>query len=341
MKTKPTANLLASLAVLGILATVTLRAATVRIVQTNAAGDSVMLIDPVTNKVVGEIPGIEVNHGAAVAPDGSRFYIANEAESTLDVADARTLKVTKHIPLTNHPNNVAVSKDGKRVYVAIVAGAGAVDVIDTTSLTRVKSIRTEGGIHNSYVTPDGKFVVAGSIPGRKINVIDQKTEEVVWTVPTSEGVRPMAFDTNPDGSTKRIFVQLSGFNGFITVDFATHRVVDTIKAPEVPAAERVTEGLQGSPSHGLAVSPDGKMLCSLSKMNTRVYMYSLPDLKLLGETKVGHHPDWLTFTPDGKRVYVANAGSNSVSVVDVTTRKELTQIPVGQVPKRNITAVLP
>src|SRR6266853_2821800 len=108
MKTKPTANLLASLAILGILATVTIHAATVRIVQTNSAGDSVMLIDPVTNKVVGEIKNIEVNHGAAAAPDGSRFYITNEAESTLDVADARTLKVTKHIPLTNHPNNVAV-----------------------------------------------------------------------------------------------------------------------------------------------------------------------------------------------------------------------------------------
>ena len=192
MKTKLSLILLFPLA-----ATLALHAATVRIVQTNAAGDSVMLIDPVTNKVVGEIKGIEANHGAAVAPDGSKFYITNEAESTLDVADAKTLTVTKHIPLTNHPNNVAISKDGKRVYVAIVAGAGAVDVIDTTTLTRVKSIRTEGGIHNTYVTPDGKFVVAGSIPGKKINVIDQKTEEIVWTMPTDEGVRPMAFDTNP------------------------------------------------------------------------------------------------------------------------------------------------
>jgi YVTN family beta-propeller protein len=251
------------------------------------------------------------------------------------------MKVTKNIPLTNHPNNVAVSKDGTRVYVAIVAGAGAVDVIDTGTLTRVKSIRTEGGIHNTYVTPDGKFVVAGSIPGRKITVIDQKTEEILWTVPTREGVRPMAFETNPDGSTKRIFVQLSGFNGFITVDFATHQIVDEIKLPELPAAEKVTEGLQGAPAHGLAVTPDGKTLGVLSKMNTRIYFFSLPDLKRLGESKVGHHPDWLTFTPDGKRVYVANAGSNSVSVVDVATHKELTQIPVGQVPKRNITAVLP
>jgi YVTN family beta-propeller protein len=323
------------------LATLALQAATVRIVQTNAAGDSVMLIDPDTNKVVGEITGIEVNHGAAVAPDGSRFYITNEAESTLDIADAKTLKVTKHIPLTHHPNNVAVSKDGKRVYVAIVGGPGAVDVIDTTSLTRAKSIRTEGGIHNTYVTPDGKFVLAGSIIGKKINVIDQKTEEIVWTLPMEEGVRPMAFETNPDGSTKRIFVELSNFNGFVTVDFASRKVVDKIPMPEVAASEKTTVGLQGSPCHGLAVTPDGKTLTVLSKMNSRVYFVSLPDLKIVGETKVGHHPDWITLTPDGKRAYVANAGSNSVSVVDIATRKELTQIPVGQVPKRNITAVLP
>ena len=65
----------------------------VRIIQTNSAGDNIHVIDPVTNKVVGVINGIEVNHGAAVAPDGSRIYISDEAESTLDVVDAKTLKV--------------------------------------------------------------------------------------------------------------------------------------------------------------------------------------------------------------------------------------------------------
>jgi len=338
MKSKPFIALLAFCAV--VAAGTALRAATVRIVQTNSAGDSVMLIDPATNKVVGEIKDIEVNHGAAAAPDGTRLYVTNEAETTLDVADLKTLKVIKHIPLTNHPNNVAVSKDGKRVYTAIVGGAGAVDVIDAGTLTRVKTIRTEGGIHNVYVTPDGKFVVAGSIPGKKLFVIDQKTEEILWSLPTDEGVRPMAFETNPDGSTKRIFIQLSGFNGFITVDFASHKVVDKIALPDV-GKEKVTEGLQGAPAHGLAVTGDGKTLGVLSKMNSRVYFFSLPDLKMLGEAKVGHHPDWLTFTPDGTRVYVANAGSNSVSVVDVAAHKELLQIPVGQVPKRNTTAVLP
>ena len=127
------------------LATLSLHAATVRIVQTNAAGDSVMLIDPDTNKVVGEITGIEVNHGAAAAPDGSRYYISNEAEATLDVVDARSLKVTRHIKLSGRPNNISIGKDGRHVYVAIIQSPGAVDVIDTTSLERVKTIPMKAG----------------------------------------------------------------------------------------------------------------------------------------------------------------------------------------------------
>src|ERR1700704_2669992 len=82
----------------GLLLVLPLAAGTVRIIQTNSAGDNVHIIDPATNKIVGVIKGIEVNHGAAVAPDGSRYYFSNEAESTLDVVDTKTLRVTRNIP---------------------------------------------------------------------------------------------------------------------------------------------------------------------------------------------------------------------------------------------------
>ena len=181
----------------------------VRIIQTNSAGDNVHIIDPVTNKVVGVIEGIEVNHGVAVAPDGDRIYISDEAESTLDVVDSKTLKVTKRIPLSGHPNNIAVSPDGRRVYVGIIQAPGGVDVIDTGSLKDIKTLPTKGTIHNAYVTPDGKYVVAGSIQGKTVNVIDAQTDQTAWTLQMDLGVRPMAFAKNPDGSTKWIFVQLS------------------------------------------------------------------------------------------------------------------------------------
>jgi YVTN family beta-propeller protein len=325
---------------LGLLLALPLAASTVRIIQTNSAGDSVSVIDPAVNKVVGVINGIEVNHGAAAAPDGSRYYISDEGESTLDVIDAKTLKIIRNIPLTGHPNNISISKDGRRVYVAIAVAPGAVDVIDTQSMERVKSIPVKGAVHNTYVTPDGKYVVAGSIPSKTLTVIDVPTETPVWSLTMDEGIRPMAFATNPDGSTKWIFVQLSGFNGFAVVDFATRKEINRITLPHVRAGKE-TFPKGGNESHGMAITSDGKTLIVNSRLNSAIYSYSLPDLKLVGSADVGISPDWVTLTPDGKSAYVANAGSNSVSVVDIRSMKEVTRIPVGQAPKRNITAVLP
>ena len=312
----------------------------VRIIQTNAAGDDVHIIDPATNTVVGRITGIEVGHGVATAPDGRRIYVSNEAERTLDVVDGRTLRVTAHIPLSGRPNNIAAGRDGRRVYVAIREEPGVVDVIDTTALHRVKSIPIKGAVHNTYVTPDGRYVVAGSIAGKTATIIDARTEETAWVMDFDLGVRPMAFETNPDGSTKRLFVQLTELNGFAVVDFATRKEVTRIELPKLgPGKTPVLEG--GNASHGLAVTADGSKLVVDSRLNSAVYVYSLPDLKLLGGVDVGRAPDWVTLTPDSRTAYVANAGSNSVSVVDLVALKEVTRIPVGQVPKRNMTAMLP
>ena len=312
----------------------------VRIIQTNSAGDNVHVIDPATNKVVGVIEGIEVNHGVGAAPDGSRIYISDEAESTLDVVDAKTLKVMKKVKLSGHPNNMAVSPDGRRVYVGIIQDPGGVDVIDTASLQRVKTIPTKGTIHNAYVTPDGKYVVAGSIQRKTVNVITAATEEPAWTLDMDLGVRPMTFNTNPDGSTKWIFVQLSGFNGFAVVDFATRKEINRIQNPDLPPGKSiVTAG--SDPSHGMAVTSDGKTLVVCSRLNNYLYAYSLPELKLLGGAELnGKGAGWVTLTPDGKTAYVANPVTNDVSVVDIKSLKEVARIPVGFVPKRNSTGML-
>ncbi len=314
--------------------------AQVRILQTNSQGDNIHLIDPATHKIVGEITGVPINHGAAAAPDGSRFYFSSEAERSLHIVDGKTLQNLAKIPLTGRPNNISISRDGQRVYVGIVSAPGAVDVIDAAKMERVKSIPTKGGIHNVYVTPDGRHVVAGSIAGRVMTVIDQKSEEPVWTL-FEEGVRPMAFETNADGSTRRIFVQLSDLHGFAVVDFAQRKEVQRVQLPNDIPAEKVDKGpFNASPSHGLGVAPDGRTLWVTSRPNARVYAYSLPELKLLGAVDVGGRPDWVTFTPDSRQIYISTENNNSVVVVDVAARKEITRVKVGASPKRNLTVVM-
>jgi YVTN family beta-propeller protein len=326
-------------------------AASALIYVTNSAGDSIHAIDPATNKVVQEIKGIEAAHGIAPSPDGSRVYVSNEADSTLDVFDRESGKLIKKVPLSNHPNNIAVTRNGDRVLVAIARGPGAVDVIDAKTLTRTKSILVKGRLHNIYVTPDGKYLIAGSIPGKLLTVIDLAEEVPVWELPFNLGVRPMAIEAGPDGATKRIFVQLSDTNGFAVVDFAARKEVARITLPASKTefesdAERAT-----APSHGIGVAPGHNSLWVTSIPNNAVYVYSLADLTLIGEVALprldlpGHSPisavpNWVTFTPDGKTIYISNAGLRSVTAIDTESMQVKAVVPVGEVPKRINTLVM-
>ena len=326
-------------------------AETVRIYITNSAGDSVHVVDPATNKVVQVIKGIEGAHGIAFSPDGSRVYVSNEADTTLDVFERKSGKLTKKVPLSEHPNNIAVAKDG-RIVVGIARGPGALDIIDPATLTRTRSVPVNGRLHNVYVTPDSKYVVTGSIRTGVITVIDLATEQPAWEVKLDKGIRPMAIEANADGSTKRIFAQLSDLNGFAVVDFATRKEVARITLPVTKTEFETDAGRGSAPSHGIGVAPDGRTLWVTSIPNNAVFAYSLDDLKLIGEVALpslkldGHGPisavaNWVTFTPDSKTIYVSNAGLRSVSAIDTKSMKLIAVIPVGEVPKRINTLLIP
>jgi YVTN family beta-propeller protein len=151
-------------------------------------------------------------------------------------------------------------------------------------------------------------------------------------------VRPIALERAADASTARMFVQLSNVHGFAIVDFKTHKETQRVVLPDTP---RRGHAHSDAPSHGIGISPDGKTLWVDSSLASGVFAYSLPDLKLLGNVATGSTPDWLTFTPDSRFVYVANAGENCVSAVNTETLTEVARIVVGEVPKRNSTVTVP
>jgi YVTN family beta-propeller protein len=326
-------------------------ASTSRIYITNSAADTIAVIDPETNTVVQVIHGIELPHGVNFSPDGTRVYVSNESESVLDVVDRESGEILQKISLSGHPNNITITKDGGRVLAGIRSAPGGIDVIEATSLKRVKTIPVHGGVHNIYVTPDGKYAVSGSIETKIVTVIDLQPEQVAWELKFDKSVRPMTFEANPDGSTNRVFVQLSELNGFAVVDFAKRAEVARIKLPDQPGGFGAAEGRLGTPFHGIGVSPDGKSLWVNSTQANAVFAYSLPDLKLLGHVALpevhplghaptGSVPEWITFTPDSKTIYISNSGAGSVTAIDTKTLKQVALIPVGEVPKRINTLVL-
>ena len=351
-----------------------LAASTTRIWVLNIESNNISVIDAVTNRVVQTIEGIPEPHGVSFSPDGSRAYVTSgTSEHNLYVVDTKTGKTITKVVLSGRPNLPAITNDGKWVAACIrdpgpavpIADAplqkgnwdnrnrvaqngGAVDFVDTTSL-RVKTLPMKGPMHDCYLSPDGKYVVTGSADTNFVAVIDVQTQKLAWEVPFDAGVVTMAMQAGPDGSTSKIFADLHGLDGFVVVDFRTHKEVARIKFPEEKPNEAVTsvspgahsetyaqnpENVKKTPTHGTVITPDGKTLWVASVRYKALFVYSLPELKLLKKVPLPNQPMWLTITPDGKTVYASIFKVSLASAIDVKTMKEVALIPVGIKPMR-------
>lgn len=344
----------------------------VRILQSNNAGDVHHIIDPAVNRVVGLIRGCPHAHNLTTHPDGLYYYCANEQENTIDVFDTKTLKLVQQIRLSARPNKIAVNKKLRKIYAAIsqrtakVLGPGfqapeggalpaVMDVIDIDSHKVIKSVAVHFPIHNSYVTPDDKYAVAGlrgdPEPGEPaIQVIDAATDKVVWGVEltghtqygrSNHEVRPMAFEANPDGSTKRMYAQATAINGVFVVDWNTRKVERMLWPPKLPLWKQNADGIQTGDMHGLEVLPNRSAIWASSRLDSRIYGWSLPDLKYIGSVEVGPSANWMTPTPDSKFMYVAVSGSDHTLAVDLQKLQIVAKIKTGARPARISTAILP
>ncbi len=311
---------------------------------------TVDVIDPAVNQVVHRIPCMAGPEAIIFSPDGHKAYITEREGHTLDVVDTQTGAILHQVPvepLGDRPNWAVISNDGKKVFVGIwpllptERKLGYIDVIDTKTLKVVKVIPTKGGIHDLWVTPNGKYFIAGSVMGEFLNVYDTATEKLAWSIQFHDPVTTMVISAYPGGRTRRIFLGHE-IPGFGVIDFASRKEVQRV---HFPGDYSISPGS----AHGFGIAPDQKSLW-LAGMNygapsyMNVYQYSLPALKLLGivhmshldqtgrptgKTQDGH---WLCFSPDGSKVYVANHSINTVSVLSVKEMKEIERIPVGEGP---------
>jgi len=71
-----------------------------------------------------------------------------------------------------------------------------------------------------------------------------------------------------------------------------------------------------------------------------VWHAALPEIKVAGRKSISTVPNWVTFTPDSKTVYISNAGIRAVTAIDTASMKVKAVIPVGEVPKRINTLVM-
>jgi len=327
-----------------------LNAADYRIYVLNGGGTTVSVIDSKLNAIVQTIHDIEAPLSVHFSPDGRRAYITAYSANLLHVIDTKTGNHLMGVPLSGRPDDLAVSKDGRTVVVNIQDRPGALDVVDTTAMKMVKAIPTSDGqwLHDVVLTPDDRYAIAGSPDGRKATVFDVAGREIAWEYHTDQGVMPLAIEPGPGNTVGRLFLQLRDLNGFVAVNWTTRKEVVRTTFPQVANEFKIKDAF----SHGMELAPDRKTIWFASRPNNAVYVYSMPDLKLLGHVplpeitipgkeKLGADPNWMTFTPDGRMLYVTNTATNSVSAIDAKNMKVIKEITVGEAPAKLSTLTVP
>ncbi|MCE0732953.1 YncE family protein [Halomonas sp. G15] len=169
--------------------------------------------------------------------------------------------------------------------------ADAVGVIDLESYQMTATIPDTINTHGSALTPDGKYLVAGSLTPRD-------TEE---NVSRPEGMTEDEHAAHHGGSGKAPADEQS--TGLLyVVDTTTHSIVRKLEVP--------------SPVHHVLVTADGRYAVSTHPMGGGISIVSLNSGQVVATVATGPAPNYVTETEDGQSLLVSNTGNGTVSEID-------------------------
>jgi YVTN family beta-propeller protein len=297
--------------------------------------------------------GVDYVQGLAVSPDGRRLYVSRGYLGDVAAFDVGSGRLLWRLEISGlRADHVALSPDGSRLFVSALT-SNEVEVIDTTTHALVGSFPTGDWPHVLDFSPDGSEVVNGSLGNqllpsgaptkRQLTIADPATLKVLATFPFTAGVRPFTF--SPDG--KRLYVQLSFFNGFLVVDARTGRTLHTVALPVMGPA--VGEDPSSYPNqaahHGIAIAGDGSDVCDAATVSDYVALVDRSTLATDAIVPVGDQPAEAETSLDGRYCFVANRGpgphANTVSVISYAKRAEVARIPTGAHPQEEAEALVP
>lgn len=305
----------------------------------NTLGGDISVVDIPSHRVVGTIPASVVGNSpddVISSRNGDVLYVSRLDTKDVIAISTATEQVLWHTEVGGVPNHLTLSSDERFLYVPLY-DKGLLVVVDTKSHQVVASPEVGKGAHGTLLGPGGKSVYVGMMEANQVAVVDAASHKVQKIIPLPEGVRP--FQVSPDEKT--LYAQLSKLHGFVVVDLKHDRVIQTVQLPTLgkPLPVATLEKSHFVMNHGLGIAPDGKHLVANASLLGFVAIYSLPDLELLATVPVGREPNWVVFSKDGRFAYVSNRRDNTVSVISVAERKEVTRFDAGEFPQRMTVAV--
>ncbi len=193
---------------------------------TTELDESVSIIDPKTQKVVGSIPTTqEQSHMLAISHDGRRGYTANVGPGTVSVLDLKARKTITVIPVSGSTQRISISNDDTMVFTADQL-TPRLAVIDTANNTIKTWIVLPAVGYGTAPTKDGHWLLVTLPSINKVAVIDLQKLTVARTIDV--GAHPVEALMRPDGLVA--YVSCPNANEIEAIDLKTWTVNQKIKA---------------------------------------------------------------------------------------------------------------
>jgi len=256
----------------------------------------------------------------------ARVYVPHLQSNDVWVIDPATLKVVDKFRVGLNPQHVVPAWDLKTLWVANNAEnttKGSLTPIDPTTGKPGKPIAVDDP-YNMYFTPDGKEAIVVAEAYKRLDFRDPHTMALKSSLPTPECAGINHADFSIDG---RFAIFTCEFGGMLAkIDLVDRKVLGYLKLSK------------GKMPQDIRVSPDGSTFYVADMMADGIFVVDGATFKEVGFVVTGKGTHGLYPSRDGKKLYIANRGSNkihgkergpgSVSVLDFATRKVEANWPI-------------
>ncbi|MGP0065416.1 MAG: cytochrome c peroxidase [Isosphaeraceae bacterium] len=329
-----------------------------RLLSANQTAGTVCLVDTKSGKVLREIKTGDKPDAVALSRDGRRGVVAHWYGYDVAVLDLKDDDITLagRIEVGPEPRGIAIAADGASAFVTVGVSNEVVRVdLNGRKVTgRLTVGREPRGI---ALSPDESRLLVGNDRSGDVSVIDTKAWKVIQTLPIDgDNLRQVTFGA--DGKTGYLANmrnrKFPTTRNNIDLGWVLGQRLTRIdlggKEPSFATLSLDPQGKAASDAHGVAISPDQKLL-AVSCGGSHEVMIFRTDRKRLPwqvarsrdliaaellkndgrfrRVEVGGRPTELAFAPDNKTLYVANYLEDAIQVVDADSAKLIRTIHLG------------
>jgi len=255
----------------------------------------------------------------ALADHRELVYVPHVQSNDVYVIDPKTYTVIDKYKVGLNPQHVVPSWDMQTLWVTNNAERttkGSLTPIDPKTGKPGKEIAVHDP-YNMYFSPDGQHAIVVEEAEKRLAFRDAKTMEFKYFINTPRCAGINHADFSIDGRHAIFTCEFS--KGLTKIDLVEKKIVGHIILSK------------GGMPQDIRSSPDGKRFYVADMKADGVFIVDFETFKEVGFIETGKGTHGLYPSRDGKKLYVANRGSNkihgakggpgSVSVVDFATEK--------------------